>query len=165
MKVTIDLNLPYIEFTTSDMRSIGNDAIALIKERTQEGLDVNDKPFESYSTKPTYISKSSKTAKGLSPKGGKKTESGKSVFYQGGYSQYKKESSGSNKVDLTLSGNMMQSLVVKDASNKSFTIGIKGPAEKYAYEVNDDREFIGLSKEDSDTITEIVQQMIMDKTK
>ena len=49
--------------------------------------------------------------------------------------------------------------------NTSFTIGIKGPAEQYAYHVNEDREFIGLSKEDSDTITEIVQQMIMDKTK
>ena len=165
MKVTIDLNLPYIEFTSADMKSIGNDAIALIKERTQEGLDVNDKPFDAYSTKPIYVSKTSKTGKKLSPKGGRKTESGKSVFYQGGYSQYKKASSGSDKVDLTLSGNMMQSLVVKDATNTSFTIGIKGPAEKYAYEVNDEREFIGLSKEDSAIVTEIVQQMIMDKTK
>lgn len=165
MKVSINLNLPFIDLTSADMKEVGNDAIALIKQRTEEGLDADGKPFDAYSTKPISISKKSDTGRRLSPKGGQKSKSGSSVRYDGGYAEYKKASAGTSKPNLTLSGNMLQSLIVKEADNTSFTIGIKGPAEQYAYFVNEDREFIGLSKEDSATITDIIKQKLMDKIK
>ena len=94
-------------------------------------------------------------------KGGQPSRTGESIFYEGGYKQYKNESrrrGGSNdsaEVDLVLSGNMINNLVVKEATEDMFIIGLTDKAQ-YGYIVNEKREFLGLTSQDVETITEAV---------
>ena len=53
-----------------------------------EGLDADRKPFKDYSTKPIYVA--FRGAR-LKPKGGRPSRTGRSIFYAGGYQQYKQE--------------------------------------------------------------------------
>ena len=152
VKVDIDLNLPAPLWTARDTMRLASNTLASIKLRTSKGIDANGRPFKSYndySTNPIYISKRGAR---LAPKGGRPSRSGLSVFYERGYKQYKQESrrrSGSSnaEVDLVLSGNMMNNLVVKEATASGFKIGLTKHAQ-YGYAVNEDREFLGLSEDD-----------------
>lgn len=149
VKVDIDLNLPAPLWTARDTMRLASNTLASIKLRTSKGIDAKGKPFKGYSTKPIYISKRGAR---LSPKGGRPSRSGRSVFYSGGYQDYKQQSrrrsgSSSAEVDLVLSGNMMNNLVVKEATASGFKIGLTKHAQ-YGYAVNEDREFLGLSEDD-----------------
>jgi hypothetical protein len=138
---------------------LGQNTLAQIKIRTGKGIDANGQPFAEYSTNPIYIQK--KGAK-LKPKGGKPTKSGDSVFYQDGYAQYKHESrrrgqgGESAEVDLVLSGNMLNNFIVKEATDTGFKIGLTNQAE-YGYDVNQDREFIGLTDGEVAVIVKAVE--------
>ena len=69
----------------------------------------------------------------------RKSRTGKSVFYQGGYRQYKEDSrrrggaGDSAEVDLVLSGNMMNNLVIKEATATGFTIGLTDHAQLWLH--------------------------------
>jgi len=158
MPTKVNLNLPASLWTARDSARLASDTLAAIKIRTTRGIDANGKPFDGYSTEPIYVAKRGAR---LAPKGGQPTPSGKSVFYEGGYKQYKHDSrkrsklAGTAEVDLTLSGNMMNNLVVKEATAKGFTIGLTQHAG-YGYYVNEKREFLGLTSQDVETITEAV---------
>ena len=138
---------------------LGQNTLAQIKIRTGKGIDANGQPFAEYSTNPIYIQK--KGAK-LKPKGGKPTKSGDSVFYQDGYAQYKHESrrrgqgGESAEVDLVLSGNMLNNFIVKEATDTGFKIGLTNQAQ-YGYDVNQDREFIGLTNSEVAVIVKAVE--------
>jgi len=154
VRVNIDLKLPSPLWTAQDTMRLANNTLASIKLRTSKGIDAKGKPFKGYSTKPTYISKRGAR---LAPKGGRPSRTGLSVFYAGGYKQYKQESrrrsgSSSAEVDLVLSGNMMNNLVVKEASASGFKIGLTKHAQ-YGYAVNESREFLGLSEDDVRILT------------
>jgi hypothetical protein len=158
MPTKVNLNLPTSLWTARDSARLASDTLAAIKIRTTRGIDANGKPFKDYSTEPIYVAKRGAR---LTPKGGEPTESGRSVYYEGGYRQYKHDSrrrstlAGTAEVDLVLSGNMMNNLVVKEATAKGFTIGLTQHAG-YGYYVNDEREFLGLTSQDVETITEAV---------
>lgn len=158
MPTKVNLNLPASLWTARDSARLASDTLASIKLRTTRGIDANGQPFKGYSTEPIYVAKRGAR---LAPKGGEPTPSGDSVYYEGGYRQYKYDSrrratlAGTAEVDLTLSGNMMNNLVVKEATAKGFTIGLTRHAG-YGYYVNEEREFLGLTSQDVETITEAV---------
>lgn len=154
-----ELNIPSSIWTAKMTLRLAQDVLASIKLRTSQGLDANGKKFKPYSTTPLYVSKRGAR---LKPKGGRPSRTGDSIFYEGGYSQYKEESrrrgssSDSAAVDLVLSGNMMNNLVVKSATEKGFTIGLTEQAT-YGYQVNFTREFLGLSPQDVDILVKAAE--------
>lgn len=166
----VDLNIPNSLWTARDSLRLAQDTLASIKLRTSRGIDANGKPFDEYSTKPIYVSK--KGAR-LAPKGGRKTRVGKrnrrgrgskigtSIYYAGGYRQYKEESrrrgeGSSAEVDLVLSGQLMNNLVVKKATVNGFTIGLTKHVQSYGYHVNDKREYLGLTNKEIDILLSTV---------
>ena len=158
MPTKVNLNLPASLWTARDSARLASDTLAAIKIRTTRGVDANGRPFKGYSTEPIYVSKRGAR---LTPKGGELTSSGRSIYYEGGYKQYKHDSrrratlAGTAEVDLVLSGNMMNNLVVKQATAKGFIIGLTQHAG-YGYYVNEEREFLGLTSQDVEMITEAV---------
>jgi hypothetical protein len=71
---------------------------------------------------------------------------------------------GTAEVDLTLSGNMMNNLVVTGATAEGFTIGLTQHAG-YGYYVNEKREFLGLSPADVDMVVEAARIELEKKIK
>jgi hypothetical protein len=104
----------------------------------------------------------SKKGARLAPKGGRPSSTGRSIYYEKGYKQYKQESrrrggaGDSAEVDLVLSGNMLNNFVVKEATDDGFVLGLTEHA-KYGYYVNEDREFIGLSDREVDILARAVE--------
>ena len=127
--------------------------------RTSRGIDATGNQFKGYSTRPLYVLKRGAR---LKPKGGRLSRTGRSVFYQKGYKQYKHESrrrgtpGESAEVDLVLSGNMMNNFVVKQATINGFKLGLTQQAN-YGYSVNMDREFIGLTDQEVDILVRAVE--------
>ena len=167
MAARVRLNLPRSLWTAQDTLRLASNTLASIKLRTSQGLDANGRPFDDYSSHPIYVSK--KGAR-LSPKGGRPTKSGKSVFYEGGYKEYKHSSrrrgsgTDSAEVDLVLSGNMMNNLVVKEATVSRFVIGLTTHAQ-YGYYVHEKREFLGLSPRDVEIMVKAAENDIRKKLK
>jgi len=143
--------------------------LASIKLRTSKGLDADEVKFDDYSDKPIYIPIGKGTGARLKPKGGRVSRTGNSVFYSGGYRQYKEESrkrgSGddSAEVDLVLSGALMNNLVVLNAEETKFTIGLTSHVRHYGYYVNETREYIGLSDKDVEILFQSVKEEIANK--
>lgn len=155
----VTLNLPRSLWTAQDSARLGMNTLASIKLRTSEGFDVNGKKFAPYSIKPIYIPYRGAR---LKPKGGRVSRTGQSVYYPGGYRQYKIESrkhgAGSSAlVDLVLSGNLMNNLVLLDATETRFIIGLTQHVQHYGYTVNADREYLGLSTKDVNVLVSAVQ--------
>ena len=159
MAARVNLNLPRSLWTAQDSLRLASNTLASIKLRTGKGLDADGKPFKPYSTTPIYVAKRGAR---LKPKGGRPSRTGKSIYYEGGYQQYKNQSrrrgqsTDSAEVDLVLSGNMMNNLVVKEATASGFTIGLTKHAQ-YGFAVNETREFIGLSPDDVEVLVEAVE--------
>lgn len=161
MPAKINIKVPRTLWTAQDSMRLASNTLAAIKLRTSEGIDANDDQFDDYSQKPIYVAK--KGAR-LAPKGGRPSRTGQSVYYAGGYEQYKEDSrrrgrKGNNdsaQVDLVLSGQLMNNLVIKEATATGFTIGLTKHVQSYGYHVNDKREFLGLTKKDVDVLTEAV---------
>ena len=162
MTVKVKLNLPSSVWTASDSASLASNTLASIKLRTSKGVDANGAPFDGYSTNSIYVKY--KGAR-LKPKGGRKSRSGKSVFYAGGYKQYKHESrkrkrgkavGQSAEVDLVLSGQLMNNFIVLEAKSSSFKLGLTKHVQHYGYDVNNEREYIGLTKKEVDILVETV---------
>ena len=159
MTAKITLNLPKSLWTQQDSVGLASNTLASIKLRTGKGLDANGQPFAPYSTEPIYIQREGAR---LTPKGGRPSKSGKSVFYQDGYAQYKQESrkrpsaGQSAEVDLVLSGNMLNNFVVQEATENGFKLGLTNNAQ-YGYQVNQDREFIGLTDQEVKILVKAVE--------
>ena len=160
MAAKVNLNLPASVRTASDSAALALNTLASIKLRTSKGIDANGKKFDEYSQEPLYVPY--KGAR-LKPKGGRKARSGKSVFYQDGYRQYKEESRKrtrgrgvSAEVDLVLSGQLMNNLIVLEAKASGFKIGLRKHVRHYGYDVNRKREYIGLTKKEVDILVDAV---------
>jgi len=158
MQARVNLNLPRALWTRRDSLVLASNTLASIKMRTSKGIDANGRSFRAYSTRPLYVVKRGAR---LKPKGGRLSRTGKSVFYQKGYRQYKHESrrrgtpGESAEVDLVLSGNMLNNFVVKQATANGFKIGLTQHVN-YGYNVNADREFIGLTDQEVDILVRAV---------
>ncbi len=165
MPATIKLNLPSSLWTARDTARLGMNTLAAIKLRTSKGFDANGKRFKGYSTKPLYVA--FKGAR-LKPKGGRPSRTGKSIYYKQGYRQYKAESrrhgrGSSALVDLVASGALMNNLVLKEATEHRFIIGLTQNVAHYGYHVNADREYLGLSERDVNVLVSAVQAELTKK--
>jgi hypothetical protein len=159
MSARINLNLPRSLWTAEDSLRLASNTLAQIKIRTGKGVDADGQPFKDYSQKPIYIAKRGAR---LAPKGGRLSRTGRSVYYQKGYAQYKEESrrrgrgGESASVDLVLSGNMLNNFVVLEATKDRFRLGLTKQAQ-YGYAVNEKREFIGLTPGEVQVIVKAVE--------
>jgi len=161
MPTKINIKVPRTLWTAQDSMRLASNTLATIKLRTSEGIDANGVKFDDYSQEPIYVAK--KGAR-LSPKGGRPSKTGASIYYAGGYEQYKEDSRGrgrkgnndSAQVDLVLSGQLMNNLVIKEATATGFTIGLTKHVQSYGYHVNEKREFLGLTEKDVDILSEAV---------
>jgi hypothetical protein len=165
----VKLKFPKKLWTKKDTMRLAMNTLASIKLRTSKGLDADEVKFDDYSDKPIYIPIGKGTGARLKPKGGRVSRTGNSVFYSGGYQQYKEESrkrgSGddSAEVDLVLSGALMNNLVVLNAEETKFTIGLTSHVRHYGYYVNETREYICLSDKDVEILFQSVKEEIANK--
>lgn len=158
MSFTVNINprlkSPVI-WSTQNNQVHALNSIALIKRRTMKGIDAKGNAFKRYSTKGLYISL--KGAR-LKPKGGRLSRSGKSMYFAGGYKEYKQKSRLGNiqtaEVDLVLSGILMNSIQVLNSTRSSYTIGLASQSRSYGYHVNKKREFLGLTRQEQEIIVE-----------
>lgn len=155
------------------MLNIGNVVRDMIIRRTLTGQDADGNAFADYSTDPTYISKGTGTGARLAPKGGRPTRSGRSVYYEGGYREFKQlsrkagqtprggaASGPTSEVDLTLSGQLMRSIEVAQADEDSVVIQTGPGTVDYAAAVNERRKFMGLSPANLRVLDEVVMDEI-----
>ena len=148
-------------WTVQDSRKLGLNTIAQIKLRTSKGLDADLEPFRDYSTAPIYVRLDNPR---LAPKGGRVSRSKQSMYFIGGYEEYKAKSrkKRGGEVDLILSGNMMNNFILIKATKTGFTIGIQANID-YAHDVNNVREFMGLNAKDAKIINDAIEYDIQDR--
>ena len=166
----VRFRLPKDLWTERDTKRLALNTLASIKRRTMQGRDADGKPFKEYSEKPLYVA--FKGAR-LKPKGyTRKSRTGKSAFYQGGYRDYKDKSRKRSKrpvgemtseVDLVLSGSLMANFIPLKVTKTRFTLGLGSPVQKYGYHVNKTRRFIGLSQPEVDQMTKVIALEIKQK--
>ena len=169
MAVKSKLKLPKKLWTKADTQRLAMNTLASIKLRTSKGIDADGIAFDDYSEKRIYIPIGKGTGARLKPKGGQLTKSGKSMRFDEGYREYKNKSrkrgSGgdSAEVDLVLSGALMNNLVVLQATQNRFVIGLTSHVQYYGYYVNEKREYLGLSQKDIDILFATVEEEIARK--
>jgi hypothetical protein len=159
VRAKINLNLPQALWTAKQSAALALNTVASIKMRTSDGLDTNDKSFKAYSKNPIYIA--FKGAR-LKPKGGRVSRTGRSMYFAGGYAEYKKlsrqhDKSSSALVDLVASGILMNNLVVLHADAQRFVIGLTQHVRNYGYAVNQTRPYLGLSPRQVDIVVKAVE--------
>ena len=111
MSVRVKLNLPRGIWTAKDTKTIASNTLATVKRRTMKGISSKGNKFKKYSTTPLYVAFQGAR---LKPKGGTRlSRTGKSIYYAGGYQQYKEDSrkrrggqGQTAEVDLVLSGQL-----------------------------------------------------------
>lgn len=166
----VRFRLPKDLWTERDTKRLALNTLASIKRRTMQGTDADGKPFKEYSERPIYIDFQGAR---LKPKGyTRKSEDGKSAYYEGGYREYKNKSRKRSKrpatkmtsdVDLVLSGSMLANFVPLKVSKTSFILGLAAPVRSYGYDVNKTRRFIGLSQPEVDQMTKVIALEIKQK--
>ena len=170
----VRFRLPKDLWTERDTKRLALNTLASIKSRTMQGRDADGKPFKEYSDEPLYVA--FKGAR-LKPKGyTRKSRTGKSAFYQGGYQEYKEKSRRrperrakklpkkmTSEVDLVLSGSLMANFIPLKVTKTRFTLGLGSPVQKYGYHVNKTRRFIGLSPSEVDQMTKVIALEIKQK--
>ena len=159
IRAKINLNLPSALWTAQQSAALASNVVASIKMRTSEGLDTDDKPFKNYSKRPIYIAFQGAR---LKPKGGRVSRTGRSMYFAGGYHEYKEKSrkrgAGSSAlVDLVASGILMNNLVVLHADAQRFVIGLTQHVRNYGYAVNQARPYLGLSARQVDIVVKAVE--------
>ena len=161
MTVKVNLKLPRDIWTAKDTKALASNTVATVKRRTMRGISSEGKKFKKYSTNPLYVS--FRGAR-LKPKGGTRlSRTGKSIYYANGYRQYKEDSrkrrggqGQTAEVDLVLSGQLMNNLVVLQATETRFRIGLTKHVRHYGYEVHKVRPYIGLTDNEIDTLVNAV---------
>jgi hypothetical protein len=151
--------------TVKDMRSLGLDVVAVVRQRTLAGKDSRGQPFKRYSVKPIYIARARAR---LAPKGGRKSRTGKSVYYAGGYAEYKRTSRGFSssikgataEVDLWLSGQMMNSLHVSRATTTQVRVSLGAREALYGAHVNKVRRVMGLTRKERDLMATDLEAIV-----
>lgn len=133
----IDLNLPDFTLSQKDLQYIANEVISTIKERTEEGLDADGKPFKPYSKRPIKVY---------------------DKVYKGGYAEYKSKK-GVKKPNLKESGKLLNSIKSKDVGGDDFKVVVEGVS--YAEKVFEDRPILGLTKSEVEVIKDKILERII----
>ena len=117
------------------------------------------------------------TGRRLAPKGGKLSQSGRSMRFAGGYAEYKRLSRGSgalpatgyaaaavgpsSEVDLLLSGQLRRSIEVAQADEDSAVVQTGTQTATYAGAVNALRPFMGLAPGDRAQVEAVLTQAVL----
>lgn len=142
-------------FTRADMLAIGEAVAASILRRTDAGVSANgERDFDAYSDTPTYISRSDFPA----PRGGE--PKGATVFYPDGYRQYKADTLGSARPNLTRSGEMLRSFGVRDATASAVAVGVSDPMVGRALGNQATRPWMGFTASTMDELEATVQEIL-----
>lgn len=150
-----------LKFKESRLRLIAQMINSIIKERTTSGIDKFGKSFKEYSTKPFKTSYKGFPNKGILKQMVKSEQAVvfenakgyKMVLVKIGYADYKKQlyakTNYSGKVNLTLSGRMLQDQTVLRASENTIIIGFnnRDMAKRVAQNISRGRDFLGLPNE------------------
>lgn len=137
------------------MTTIGNALVAIIRRRTGQGESYTGDAFAPYSTRPIYITRGRGTGARLAPKGGRLSRTGQSVYYAGGYAEYKQASTGSGVVNLTLSGQLMRSIAVAKATARQAIVQAGNGTADYARGVDTARPYMGASPAEVALLTRV----------
>lgn len=142
--MTVDLSaLP-----TSDkkmMLDLAMFAGTLMKKRVvMQGKGVTKK-LKKYSTKPIHMPMAGR----VKPKGGKLSKGKKTMFFPGGYSEFKGKYSGSTKVNYTLTGTTMGGMHVLSHNHHKSVVGfVSGEPREIAEYLQKRSLFFGLNSKE-----------------
>tara|TARA_R110002012_G_scaffold149394_1_gene308409 strand:+ start:125 stop:607 length:483 start_codon:yes stop_codon:yes gene_type:complete len=130
--------------TTQKMNSFGNDMVNRIIKRTQKGLDVFSKKFKKYS-KGYYDRKKTRQIPGQANQFAPRSRS---------------------DVNLTLTGNMLNSFQVQAVNDKSVTIGFRGDEAQKAFRNEENKRIIAdvkapVSKDDEKFIARFFDKQLV----
>ena len=145
-----------IVYRNDKLKKIGNAIVTLIKERTAEGRDKDDKPFKAYSRKPFALpygavnnhTKLKRLIKSKQAIVYSRPNGMPFVLIKMGYAEYKKTMfDPSGRVNLMASGRMLADLSVLDVGNNRITIGFRNRemAARAVFNANRGREFLGVT--------------------
>lgn len=178
LSFTVEVDGPIDASALTDRQSmlmIGNAMVAIIRSRTVAGADAKGRPFKGYATNPIYIPIGRGTGLRLAPKGGEVSRTGRSMRFKGGYQEYKRKSrrpgvtprggassATTSEVDLTLSGQLMRSVHVAQATDDAVVVQTNDGTARYAGPVNDRREFMGIAPSDYDDLEAAAADAIED---
>lgn len=95
------------------MRELGDTAKALITTRTLLGVSASGDRFAPYSTTPMYVSVANRPPGYPRPSGGQPSRTGRSVYFEGGYQQYKAGIGRGAIRNLSVSGEMLGDIQVR----------------------------------------------------
>ena len=149
------------------MRQIGLSAVGIIKHRTtrkNRGISHHGgliKPLKAYSRKKIWLRTNGRDTRGVKPGGGKISKSGRTMFFPGGYREFKEKSTGGLKPNYTLSGVTMADSRVLKVGEKRVVIGFaKKEAISIASGLNNRKgvPFFGLSKSEVNKLAKTVQR-------
>lgn len=166
---------PLIDFTRNEylsanfMQRLGSKVELFIKERTLKGLDKDNRPFKPYSTNPFAL-----PAAALPKYIVRQLEKSNQIKYfyrkrikfalvMTGYAKYKAmryaKTGYDGTVNLTMTGSMLRSFIVLQATNKSVTLGFQRQqaALIYYFNVLKGRDFIGITAND---LNKLIQQLM-----
>jgi hypothetical protein len=101
------------------MLQIGNVAKALIIQRTLAGKDASGSAFTPYSTTPRYLPIKKRPVGYPAPAGGQTTKGGKTMFFSGGWKQYKSGIGLGARPQLSVSGKMLNDIQVRAEEEKA----------------------------------------------
>lgn len=178
-----------VQLSPANRKKLGLEVATIIRDRafpsSGAGRDDRGRPFSGYSTKPIYVSKASPPRKADMPapvgvsaatiakgKGadrrgrsrGETTKTRKTVFYQGGYSQYRSSigrSSGSAK-NLVLTGQTARALSYLRSTRHSIVIGFRTRKAR-ARHLDAEYEFLGLTPAEKRRVIAIWRRMVREQ--
>jgi hypothetical protein len=96
--------------STRTMTEVASTVKSLIVQRTLAGRDIYGRPFTAYSTKPAYISIENRPPGYPKPKGGRTSRTGKSMYFEGGYAEYKAGLGRGIRPQLSVSESMLHDI-------------------------------------------------------
>lgn len=147
------------------LRALAEHGLTLMKARiTLRSLRADGTPLKPYSRKPIHIPR-----KGVGtgeprvkPPGIKRGK--KSVFFPGGYAQFRAAAGRSTVKDLILSGNLMRRLRVKIIVGGAVYIGWTGKHEIIAQQLDkqEQEQLFAWSDEEADEVADRALQMVVD---
>ena len=128
------------------------EVVKIVKGRTLKGLDVNLRPFAPYSSDPLYMPLNHRPK----PRGGRRNrirgknagKPMKTVFYEGGYAQFARETKGEGAPNLFATGDMFRAFQRQKTQVRGTraTIGFtRREAAAKAAGNNRKREFVGIN--------------------
>ncbi len=131
---------------TVDMRKLAQFAMARVtarvfdEKKAVDGRSLTD--HKPYSTKPIYIDKNARPV----PRGGRATE--KSMYFEGGYREYKAKRHGSSEVSFKGSGDLRRGIHLSRIENDGASIRMSNDSFEYGLFLNETRPWWGFSDED-----------------